>query len=179
MTAGQPAGTLKPDVERVLQATLRHLALEEEFLAAALTVLQQARLALIQADSYALTQALDQQSEQAEASEVMQRKRQQFRQDAAALLDLPVESITLSVLASRLPAHARQPLADYHTRLRQLAAAVEEMSRGNAAILRSCLKFLQQVLAGLTGGAPRGGHRYGPAGLHQELGCGSLVSARG
>jgi len=179
MTAGQAAGTLKPDVERVLQATLRHLALEEEFLAGALTALQQARRALVQADPYGLTNALDRQSEQVQASEAMQRQRQQFRQEIAALLDVPVEALTLSVLASRLPAEARQPVAAYQTRLRQLAAAVEEMGRGNAAILRSCLKFLQQVLAGLTGGAPGGGHRYGPAGLHQELGCGSLVSARG
>ena len=106
----------------------------------------------------------------------MTRRRTAFQEEAGALLGVPAASVTLDLLAGRLPG-AAGPIAEARARLRQQAAEVERLNASNASLLYYCLDFLRRFFERLTG-RPRDG-RYDPAGKPAAAVGGSLINARG
>jgi hypothetical protein len=165
-----------PPDDSLTRLCLEHLAREEAQLAATLAALTDIRAALLGKDHAALGDALVRHDATVRAAEEATRRRDAFRQEAGALLGVPAESVTLDLLAERLPA-AAGPITDARARLRQQAAEAERLSAGNATLLYYCLDFLQRFFERLTG-RPRDG-RYGPAGRVAAAPGGSLINARG
>jgi hypothetical protein len=178
MNPAQPTKSPQPDLDELGPAFLAHLAEEEEFLQTTVEALGQTRTALVSGSLQTLRQALQRQATLEQAGAEMRDLRNQLRHHIASVLGVPAPSATLELLAGRVPAHLSASLKASRQRLRCLAATANELNRGNALLLKSGIDLLDQVLSGLTGGSP-GGKRYGPAGGYQQLGCGSLVSARG
>ncbi len=155
---------------------LDHLAREEAHLAATLAALLDIRAALLGKDHAALAAALVRHDATARATDELTRSRDAFRDRAGALLGVPITSVTLDLLAARLPG-AAAPITEARARLQQQAAEVERVNASNASLLYYCLDFLRRFFERLTG-RPRDG-RYGPAGKLTASFGPSLISARG
>jgi hypothetical protein len=165
-----------PPDDPLVRLCLEQLAREEAQLAATLAALTDIRAALLGKDHAALGDALVRHDATARGAAEATRLRDAFRQEAAARLGVPAESVSLELLAERLPG-AAGPIAAARERLRQQAAEAERLSAGNATLLYYCLDFLQRFFERLTG-RPRDG-RYGPAGRVAAAAGGSLINARG
>ncbi len=142
-----------------------------------MTALRDVRAGLLDRDQAALGAALDRHSGMIPAADELRRARAAFQAAAGELLGVAPASVTLDLLAARLPADAAGPVAETRARLRQTAAEVEQLNGSNASLLYYCLDFLQRFFDGLTG-RPRDG-RYGPAGRPAPASGGSLINARG
>jgi hypothetical protein len=152
------------------------MAREEQHLAATLAALHDIRAALLGKDHAALADALARHDATARAAPELTRRRDSFRQEVGALLGVPAESVTLELLAGRLPA-AAGPIVEARARLQHQAAEVERLTASNATLLYYCLDFLRRFFERLTG-RPRDG-RYDPAGRVATALGGSLINARG
>jgi hypothetical protein len=168
----------QPDVARVVQACFAHLEQEETLLDGTLQVCRQMRAALVRGDAPALTEALAQQDQAARAGQEFHERRVRLRDELAAALRTPAESVTLRMFVAHLPGETGQRLARAREHVHRLATDVDRLNRGNALVVHSSLNCLQQLLVSLTGGGQTG-ECYGPAGKHQEIGCGSLIELRG
>ena len=135
------------------------------------------RAALLDRDPTALGAALSRHQATARRAEELGRCRVAFQQEAADQLGVPAESVTLELLAGRLPAPTARRVAEARANLRHTAAEVERLSASNASLVYYCLDFLRRFFARLTGGLPDG--RYGPTGAPAAASGGSLINARG
>ena len=88
------------------------------------------------------------------------------------------ESVTVQMLALRLPDERGDRLARCRERLRNMATEVDHVNQGNAALVWHCLNFMQGLLVEITGGESSGA-RYNAGGRRQEPECGSLIQRRG
>jgi flagellar biosynthesis/type III secretory pathway chaperone len=174
MNSDQSAACLHP----VVRAFLAHLEDEEKLLEKTVEVLDQARTVLLSGNREAMTQSLQRQARLEQAGAETRRQRLERCGELAAYLGRPADALALDALARQLPAPWGQNLQARRTRLRQLAAKIQDLNRGNAVLLTFSIGLLDQVLVAITGGSA-GGKRYSPTGAYRELGCGSLVSARG
>jgi hypothetical protein len=163
--------------EGLARLCLDHVAHEQAQLGAALALLNDVRAALLGRDHAALAGALARHRATAGGAEETTRRRADFQRQAADFLGVPPASVTLDLLAARLPADAAGHVADARARLRQLAADVERLNASNASLLYYCLDFLRRFFDQLTG-RPRDG-RYGPAGTPAAAPAASLIDARG
>ncbi len=139
-----------PPDDPLARLCLEQLAREERHLAAALAALRDVRAALLGSDHAALADALVRHDATARAAPESARRRDAFLREVGARLGVPAESVTLELLAARLPA-AAGPIAEARARLRQQADEVERLSAGNAALLSYCLDFLRRFFERLTG----------------------------
>jgi hypothetical protein len=135
------------------------------------------RAALLDRDHTALGAALSRHQATARRAEALSLRRAAFQQEASAHLGVPAESVTLELLAGRLPAPAAGRVAEARANLRHTAAEVERLSASNASLVYYCLDFLRRFFVRLTGGLPDG--RYGPTGAPAAALNGSLINARG
>jgi hypothetical protein len=142
-----------------------------------LAALQDVRAALLGRDHAALGAALTRHQPTVRGAEEMRLRRAAFQQEAGEHLGVPPESVTLDLLAARLPADAARQLAGARAGLRQTAAEVQQVSDSNASLLYHCLDFLRRFFDRLTGRPPVG--RYGPDGAPAAAAGGSLINARG
>src|SRR5690348_5760634 len=116
-----PENPPPPPDERLASLCLEHLAREQAQLDATLGALNDIRAALLGKDHAALGAALVRHDATARGAEELTRRRDDFRREAGALLGVPVASVTLDLLAGRLPG-AAGPITEAHARLRQQAA---------------------------------------------------------
>jgi hypothetical protein len=166
-----------PSLERLVPLCLEHVAREEAQLDATLASLRAVREALLGSDRTALEGALERHRGTARDAEVTRLRRVAFQQEAAALLGVPADAVTLDLLVARLPAGAAGRLADARARLQQQADEARRLNDSNATLLYYCLDFLRRFFDGLIGHAHDG--RYGAAGTLAAAPCGSLINARG
>ncbi len=170
--------TADAESTRLAWTCLAHLEQEGAMLQAVLDSLQHVRTALLGGDLKALTLALERQEQTARASAELRRRRTQLREELAALLGTTPAAVTIQMLVVCLPEDLGQRLTGCGARLRQMTADVEELNRGNMALIRYSADFLHQLLVEITGGEDRG-PGYSPAGVRQDAPCGSLIEARG
>lgn len=135
------------------------------------------RAALLSHDQGALDEALTLHQGTVRRGEELRQQRDRFRQEIAHLLGIPAHEVTLSLLRAHLPEEASAAVAAAQARLQEQSAEVERLNRANAALMRSCLDFLQRFFGDLTGRPAEG--RYGPGGVLRETPSGSLIDARG
>ena len=147
-------------------------------LGATIDSLRDVRRALIGGDLKGLNDALGRQGHTARAAEELRIGRERLRTDLAAALRMPAAHVTVERVAAHLPPESALRLTRYRERLIRMAFEVDELNRGNAALIRHSMDFLHRLLVEITGGE-RSGTRYGPGGTRQEPLCGSLVEARG
>jgi hypothetical protein len=173
----QPPPPPPPAEASLAELSLSHLKREEAVLTATLTALEENQRALRGGSLEALAAAAAQQAEATRSAEEMKAQRRHFRAQAAALLQVPPEDVTLSALAAHLPPHLAAQLWQSRQRLRQLAGAVDKLNTANAGLLYYCLDFLHRFFRELTGRRATG--RYGPGGKPEAAGCGPLLDFRG
>jgi hypothetical protein len=166
------------DLDTLALLSLAHMEQEEAMLAATLDTLTQVRTALVQGDISALNQAMEAQSHTAKAAEELRSARAQLREQLACALAAPAGSVTLQALSARVPGQLGDRLRQCRERLSRMAAAVDRLNRGNAALIRQSLEFLHNLLHEITGSHPAS-QRYGPAGRPAEPVHSSLIEARG
>lgn len=169
---------MKPVAPAIALACLAHMEHEEAMLAGTLESLREVRSALLDGDLGALKQALDQQAHTARAAEELRRRRVTARAEWAAAIGVPANAVTLAALAARLPADTAERLDRCRARLKQMAAEVEQLNRGNAALVRHSLEFLHEFFVSVTGGE-HVGDRYRPSGALERTACGTLFEGRG
>lgn len=169
-TPPSPAGILRTLCETYVSG-------EEMALNRTVSSVRAIRATLLKGGIEELERSLQLQQEGAAVAAVWRRQRDQFRQDAAACLGMPAESITLGRLLEHLPPGDAEPIRRARQRLRTLAAQVEQLNRGNRILMRYTLDFFQQFFVGLTGG--RGSGIYARSGKQQPAACHSLMQARG
>jgi hypothetical protein len=167
-----------PDASRLSLVCLAHAEQEEAMLGATIESLRELRAALVGGDLAALGQALERQGHTARAAEELRVTRERLRCDAAAALGMHPASVTLERVAARLPREAAVRLTACRQRLIRMASEVDELNRGNAALVRHSMDFLHRLLVEITGGEPNA-TRYGPTGVRGTSVCGSLIEARG
>jgi hypothetical protein len=163
--------------EGLARLCLDHAADEQAQLEATLAFLQDVRAALLGKDHAALAGVLERHQATARQAAAMADRRAAFQREAADVLGVAPEAVTLDLLADRLPADAAGPVADARDRLRRMAAEVERLNTSNATLLYHCLDFFRRFFDRLTG-CPRDG-RYGPEGKPAAATGGSLINARG
>jgi hypothetical protein len=156
---------------------LAHMDQEEMLLAQTRECLRRVREALLHDDAAAVAEALARQNHLAQTSEQIGATRGQLLQSVAAALDVPLSGVTLQLLAARVPGELSERLAACRVRVQRLAKEVDELNRGNAALIGYSLQFVHQLLIALTGGEAIG-DRYGPVGKVPSMGCGSVVSTQ-
>jgi hypothetical protein len=165
------------DVTALSLACLAHMEQEEAMLGATLDSLRQVRAALLGGDLTALERALDCQVHTARAAGELKMRRVELRKQLGSGLGLDPQSVTLQEVAARVPTDHGQRLARCRERLHQMAAEVDRLNRGNAALVQHSVDFLHQFLVSVTGGEPVG-DRYRPSGQIERATCGSLFEGR-
>jgi hypothetical protein len=151
---------------------------EEAMLGATLESLGQVRAALTHGDLPALNRALESQAHTARAADELRQRRAALRRELAAALGVPPQTVTVEMMAKRLPADAADRLLRYRDRLRSMAADVDRLNRANASLVSQSLDFLQRFLLEITGGG-QSGKSYTCCGMPREAECGSMIEARG
>ena len=154
-----------------------HLTEEEGLLRETRMVLREIRAALLRQDLDALGDALRHQERVAAESTAMQERRLAMRRGLAKALHHPEETIRLSLVAAQLPEVVRNRLLRWRDRLQRDAAEIDQLNRGNAALILHNLDFQQRLLDALTGDGP--GVSYTLNGTKPEAVRGSLLEARG
>jgi len=132
------------------QGCLDHIKREESVLESLLESLREVRSALLKNDVDALGAALERQDEATQASEQIRGKRSEILQHAANSLGLPLESLTLKILADSVGGKAGQTLHNLRQRLTKMSTEVDRLNRANAAMLNQAVDLTRQVLAELT-----------------------------
>lgn len=178
MNSEAPSKTTAPEMTQLALVCLAHLEREEALLEALLTSLQQVRAALLSGELKALTLALEGQDHTARAAQEIRQSRARLREELAVRLGTTPETVTIQLLAGRLPGELGQRLASCRERLRQMTAAVDELNQGNVLLIRQSVDFLHQLLVEITGGNSSGGC-YSGTGTRQDARCGSLIEAQG
>lgn len=159
-------------------ACLAHMQQEEAMLAETLDSLRLVRAALRGGSLDSLKDALDRQARLAHASQELRERRARLRREMSAVLGIAPQSVTLKMLAARLPGDAGTRLASCRDRLSAMAAEVDHLNRANAALVGQSLDFLERFFIEITGG-DRGGAGYSSAGATRAPALGSIIEARG
>ena len=162
----------------IAQTCLAHLDEEEGVLAATQDMLARLRVAVLAGEPRKLAEALHAQEPTARALIGIRQQRQQLCQEAAALMKVPADTISLSKLAGCCPPGLAKRLLDKRAPLRARAAEVDRLTRDIALLSHSFLDFLQRFFVEITGNGNCSG-RYGPAGVRREPACGALLQAQG
>jgi hypothetical protein len=165
------------DVNTLSLTCLAHMEQEEAMLGATLDSLQQVRTALLGGDLSALEQALQSHASTARAADELRLRRGQLRSQLGAALGIEPRKVTLQEVAARLPLQDGQRLMRCRDRLKQMAAQVERLNRGNAALVQHSMEFLHQFLVSVTGGDAVG-DRYHASGRVEKPACGSVFEGR-
>ena len=170
-----PGGGGEPT--RVAALCFRLLEYEAEALGKVQEAAQRVRAALVGGDSDALVAALEYQESVVGANEGQRRRRQEFQEEAAALLDVAPAAVTLRGLSSHLPATEARRVEQWRQRLRGLAMEADLLQRSNARLIHECLDFFHRFFLEITGG--RNNPRYDPAGRCHEAVASPLFEVRG
>jgi hypothetical protein len=165
------------DANALSLACLAHLEQEEAMLGATLDSLKQVRAALVGGDLSALQRAVEYQGHTARAANELKMRRAQLRSQLGAGLGLDPRAVTLQEVSSKLPLANADRIARCRERLHQMAAEVDRLNRGNAALVQYSMDFLHQFLISLTGVDPVG-DRYRPSGQIERETCGSVFEGR-
>jgi adenylosuccinate lyase len=151
---------------------------EEAMLDSTLRGLREVRSALAQGTVDGLTGVLEHQAKAARAAEELWHRRAQMRLEIASCCGTDPQSATLQMLARRVPGELADRLNSCRSRLKRMAGEIERLNRGNAALVRQSLAFLERLFAGLTG-TEAASHTYGPSGQQRSLVCGSIIEGQG
>jgi flagellar biosynthesis/type III secretory pathway chaperone len=128
-----------------------HLDNEENALRETIQALHEVRGAIMKRDMEALAQALNQQQQLANKNASQAQARNAVRHRLAAILQVNVDYVNLSLLAQRTTPTMREQLFGRQRRLVELATEADLLNRANAALIRQSIDLLQQVLTCLTG----------------------------
>src|SRR5262245_12355549 len=169
---------MERDLTGLLELSHQHLLAEEAQIDATLRALEQTRAALLDGNTSVLDDVLARQDELSQAHAELRRKREQFRQQAAGALGVPVELLMLSRLAERFPDEGKARLTQARQRLLRKMDQVKRLRQSSTALVQSYLGLVDQVLLQVTGGRVDGG-RYGPAGTQQAPTYDPILEARG
>jgi hypothetical protein len=165
------------DTSTLSLACLAHMEQEEAMLQATLDSLRQVRAALLGRDLAELERAVERQVHTARAAEELRLRRAELRGQLAVRLGIDAQAVTLQKVAARLPGENGERLARCRERLKCMAAEIDRLNRGNAALVQHSLEFLHQFLLNVTGGAAVG-DRYQPSGRVDRALCGSVFEGR-
>jgi hypothetical protein len=171
-----PAGL--NDSRTLSLACQAHLEQEEALLTETVAALREVRAALLSRNLADLDAALARQAAWSHRAGDLKARRADLRHGLAAALGVAPQSVTIPLIAARLPAEARERLAGCRQRLAALAAEVDQLNRANAALVRHSLEFMHRFLVEITGGQSHG-PSYTAAGTLCQAACGSLIEARG
>ena len=153
------------------------VAREESYLQTVLSALRQVREMLGSGEPEALGDALRQAVEAAAVVTTLRQQRDRFRQVASNVLQVPAANVTLRLVVEHLPPEEAEVISAGRGRLRNLAAAVEQINHGNAVVVWWCLDFIHQVFAQIQGNPIRA--RYSSKGKVQKAVCGPTWQGQG
>ncbi len=156
---------------------LDHLRLEELFRARATAVLRAVQEALNAGRWGALADLTPAQEQLAQESEQMRLAQRRLCDDAAAVLNLPSDGLTLERIGGRLPPPFAERLRRQRAETRARAQETQRLAQLCGVVARYHLDFIQRFFADLTGLAD--GACYGPEGTLRPSTCRSLLEARG
>ena len=168
---------MPPELLQLAELCLAHLSREEAALQAARAGLTELTDALVKGDLARLQTAVRAAGPLADETHRTRDARGIVCATLAEALDLSPESVTLSLVAIRLPAPYAGRVAAARDRLQVLAAEVERLSRRAASVVGYCRGFLQRVVADESDSGAATAH-YGP-GPRREVARGALLVARG
>jgi hypothetical protein len=156
---------------------LTHLAREEAMLATTVEVLREVRRGLLKSDLDVLTRALEQQREAADAAVELTDQRRRLRERWSGELGVSTEQLTFRTLAERSSGVLRARLLASRRRLLQMAGEIEQLNRGNQALIQQSVGLLQLLLGSLNGQGS-GTTRYTASGDIEPGGCGPFIQSR-
>jgi hypothetical protein len=158
-------------------ACLAHFDREEEMLAESAQVLRDVRRCLLTSDLEGLAGALQRQREAAGAAVELARRRRRLRERLCGELGVPEEQFTLRTLADRSSGGLRERLLASRQSLLRLAGEIEQVNRGNQALIRQSVGLLHSLLGSLSDQGA-GTRRYTALGGIEPGGSGSLFQSR-
>ena len=167
----------RSNADSVALTCLAQLEKEEAMLSATLESLRAVRSALLQGDLAQLSLALENQQHTAKAATELCQTRARLRDQMAGILGIDPHQATLRLFAERVSENLAARLANYRQRLSGMAAEVDRLNRGNAALIRQSLDLLQRLLSNLTG-LEESADRYSSSGQREQGVCGSIFQTR-
>ncbi len=165
------------DFTPIAERCLAHLSVEEAALQAARAGLVELHDAVVRGTITDLTAAVERAGKLADQTREARAVRLTFCRSMADALDLSPESITLSVIASRLPVPLADRIAAARDRLQALSADLRNHASRTASVVGHCRTFLRKLFADLTDSGAAA-IPYGP-GPRPTAASGAILVARG
>jgi hypothetical protein len=172
-----PSPKLPPAAQTLAAMCQALLVREESYLRATLAALRQFRLTLASSAPEAPMQAVENCKEAASLLGQVREQRDQFREAAAKILDVPPATVTLRMVAEQLPATDAMIITRGRLRLLEVAEEIGRANQGNALIVWWCLDFVQRVFTAIQGNPSSG--RYSAVGKVQVGVCGPIWQGQG
>ncbi len=169
------AGSSK--IDGIAWTCLSHLEQEEAMLSATLSSVRDIRSALMKGDLDGLAQSLQRQQHTAHAAVELRKTRTRLKEHLAAALGVPLEDVTLRLLAQHTSATVTQRILTSRARLAKVASEVDALNHGNAALVRQSAELLQRFLSSLTGRSTQSA-RYASSGQLEDGGCDPMFQTR-
>lgn len=168
---------MQPKLQTLTTLLNQHLEREFHSLTQAKSTLEQLHETLIRGSIAQLESLLQRSHEQAMEILATRQNREKICSEFSECFDIPVGSINLSVVISRLPVSLSQQISEYRDRLPPLAQEVEQLTHRCANLVTHCQRVIQKAFSEVTeGGTPV--FRYGP-GSRQEAARGTVLVTQG
>lgn len=168
---------MPPKLQTLAEQLIQQLEHEYESLCQSRSTLEQLHDTLVHGSLSQLEEQLQLSQVQAQKVLAIREDRKKISSEIAACFDIPVESLKLSEVISRLPEPFSHKVSEYRDRLSPLALEVEQWTHRCAHLVTHCQKAIQKAFSEMTeGGTPV--FRYGP-GSRQEAARGTLLVTEG
>lgn len=151
----------------------RHLTEEEQSLVCVLDAVRAVHDSLRSLDGNALAEALDSEAAALRQAEGLQARRQQIRSEAAGVLGVPPQEVTLSVFAEKTSGPLQATVVETRQKLALMSTEMERLNRQNSAMLQQSLSLIRGIVGRLTRTA--GGETYNAGGAKEETHVGPLM----
>lgn len=139
------------ELTKIATQTLEHLATEQEALEAILDCVGRVRTALLERDDTSLDEAVESMQTLQKRQAELRTVREHLQSQAASLLEVAPQTLSLSLLIKRLPPYLAQALSDQQRTLRSLVRDVNRLNRGNMMLISNSAQLTRHVMEVLTG----------------------------
>lgn len=168
---------MQPKLQTLTELLNQHLEREYQSLTQAKSTLEQLHETLVRGSIAQLESLLELSHQQAEEILATRQDREKICSELSECFDIPVGSVNLSAVISRLPVSLSKELVVNRDRLPPLAHEVEQLTHRCANLVTHCQKVIQKAFSEVTeGGTPV--FRYGP-GSRQDAARGTLLVTQG
>jgi hypothetical protein len=165
------------DIEGLALVCLAHFEKEEAMLDASLQSLCAVRDSLVKANPEGLNEAVKRQQHAARLATELAGARRQLRERMGQMLGVPVEQVSLRMLAERVSGEVQQRLWRCRERLAAMARKIERINRGNIGLIRQSMDLMGRLLESL-GDDCGGTSRYTSRGEMASGGSGSCLQTQ-